>query len=121
MEAAEYDITIDRGSEWSKVLELLDANDDPVDLAAVFFKGEAKDVNGISPAAIPLTFDLVTDGSDGRVTASFPLAQTLLFKQDEVYTYDIFARFGAAGNNDWDRLLFGVATIRFNITPIIPA
>ena len=114
-------ITIDRGSEWSKVLELLDADDAAIDISGVLFKGEAKNVNGITPAAVPLSFELVTDGSDGRVLASFPLAQTLLFNGDDAYTYDIFARFGAAGDNDWDRLIFGTATIRYNITPITSA
>lgn len=114
-------ITIDRGSEWAKVLELLDADDNPVDVSGVLFKGEAKNVTGITPAAVAMSFSLATDGLDGRVIASFPLAQTLLFNGEEDYTYDIFARFGAAGDNDWDRLIFGTATIRYNITPITPA
>lgn len=111
MNAANYNITIDRATDYGFVLTVNDLAGDPADISEVDFYGDIRETD-TKRQAVEFTFALVTDGADGQVSISLPKEDTKLLREATSYEYDVFADL-AAGRA---RLLEGTVTVRNNRT-----
>jgi hypothetical protein len=111
---ANLDITIDRGADWTHVWTVKTRDGSPVDLSDSVFAGQIRDPHAIKDvAAAVFTFDLVTDGTDGKVRVTLPSAQSLLLRFDRAYEYDMFMTLGTVRY----RPLWGRCDVNRNYTP----
>lgn len=117
--AANYDLTIDRATEYSFVLTIQDELSQLLDLSEdTSFYSDIRETN-TKKEVVSFTPVLIDAGLSGQVSFNLSEANTLVLKPTQSYEYDIFMiRFGKS-----KRLLFGSVTVRSNITkgePIDP-
>ena len=126
MIAANFDITIDRASDWSIVLTIKDAygtainleTDTDVGSPIVYkyaFTGEVRN-KATKKEVVSFTFDQTTNGDTGKLGISLSKANTLLLREPDTYEYDIFMADTAANPDTFTRLLEGDFTVRNNFT-----
>jgi hypothetical protein len=118
MNAARYDITIDRAAEYNFVLTIENQLGNPIDLdtgTPATFYGDIR--NAVTKQKIVSFSPTILDGgNNGQVALGLTEAQSLLFEAGGFYEYDIFMVLATVTR----RLLFGSVTIRQNITKGVP-
>lgn len=116
MNAAKYDITIDRASEYDFILTVQNYSGNPVDLSmGTSFYSDIRE--SISKKEI-MSFNAVPIIAEGNNRVSFRLleSQTLALNPNKKYEYDIFmVREGVT-----TCLLYGSISVRANITKGLP-
>ena len=119
MLAANYDITIDRATEYSFVLTIQDELQQLIDLSEdTFFYSDIRETN-TKKEVVSFVPILIDAGLTGQVSFNLSEANTLVLKPTQSYEYDIFMQRGSKTK----RLLYGSVTVRANITkgqPIDP-
>lgn len=119
MNAAKYDIIIDRASEYDFVLTILNQDKQPVDLSEnTSFYSDIRETN-TKKEIISFNPILIDGGQDGQVSFNLPEEDTLLLNPNRVYEYDVFMRRDGVTRS----LLYGSVSVRANITkgqPIDP-
>lgn len=116
MNAAKYDITIDRASEYDFILTIQNYSQFPIDLSEnVVFYSDIREV--VSKKIITsFSYSFPNQGTDGRVSLSLPESSTLLLNPNKKYEYDIFM----ARGEETTCLLYGSVFVRANITKGVP-
>ena len=115
MLAANYDITIDRATEYSFVLTIKNQTGAFVDIGANTFYSDIRD-SVTKKEVVSFTATILDDGDNGQVAFTLTEAQTLLLKPTGSYEYDIFMQRSGV----MERLLYGSVSARANITKGVP-
>jgi len=111
MLAANYNITLDRGADYSFVLTLNSPAGTPVNITGATFDSDIRDVKTKAEAGV-LVGSVTTAGS-GIATFSMTAANTKLLRAGTgLYEYDIFMSLGTSPNIVKRRLLYGSFTLR---------
>lgn len=111
--AANHNITIDRGADWSKVLVIANNNGAPVSLANTVWKGEIKDPNDpLERVVATFAFDIISGGTTGQVRITLTKAESLKLQKKTYYTYDWFVSLNGVNV----RLLEGEIDLQINTT-----
>jgi hypothetical protein len=107
MLAANYNITLDRGADYSFVLTLNSPAGTPVVITGAGFDSDVRDVKTKAQAGV--LSGVVTTGASGIATFSMIAADTKLLRAGTgLYEYDIFMTLGGVKR----RLLYGSFTLR---------
>jgi len=119
MNAAKYDITIDRAAEYDFVLTIQNQLQQNVDLSqdTSFYSDIRETVT--KKEVISFNPILITSGEDGQVSFNLQEEDTLLLSPNKAYEYDIFMQRSGVTTC----LLYGSVIVRANITkgsPIDP-
>ena len=120
MLAANYDITIDRATQYSFVLTIQNQLKQPIDLdppAAdpYAFYADVRET-ATKKEIVSFSATILDGGDNGQVAFNLSEANTLLLKPSTEYEYDIFMQ----RNGVMERLLYGSVTVRANITKGAP-
>lgn len=111
MFAANYNIVLDQGADWSIVLTLNDSNGDPVNLNGATFVGEVRELETLVRAA-EFTLTASSPTTLGQLTIALTDTQTASFTRTDGYIYDIFWTKSGIRN----RLLEGTVTVRNQVS-----
>lgn len=109
MLAANYNITIDRATDYSFVLTINNLNGVAVNLTGDSFEGDIRFVVGKSQA---LEFSFANGGSNGQVNITLTAAQTKQLRAGTDYEYDVFIIRSAGNGGRTIRLIEGTVTVR---------
>ena len=118
MAAAENNITIGRGTDYSFELTILNSLGVAVDLSsgtADALKCEIRLGVG-KPLVARFSTAFSTDGSNGKVVFTLPDTETVKLDSRRSYKYDIYWTDALTGNVD--RLIYGVVTVEGNISAL---
>lgn len=122
MIAANFDITIDRATDWSIVLTIKDAYGTAINLNATYggssvkyiFAGEIR--NKLTKKEVAV-FDLTKlAGTTGVLTIGLTKAKSSLLREADTYEYDIFLVDQEPVTDTYTRLLEGDCFVQNNIT-----
>lgn len=118
MAAAENNITIGRGTDYSFELTIQDSLSVAVDLSSGTAAALKCDIRrGVGkPLEARFNTAFSTDGSDGKVTFTLPDTETIKLNPRHRYEYDIYWTDAVTGNID--RLIYGVVTVEGNISAL---
>lgn len=109
MNAAQYDITIDRAAEYNFTVTVQNPAGSPVDLSGATIYAEVRDYNTKSQVAVFSSASSVL--ASGQIVLSLTEADTKLMNAKTRYEWDLFiVRSGSVT----ERLLFGDLTCRQN-------
>lgn len=119
MEAAQYDLTIDRAAEYRFTLTIKDRSGALVDISG---RGFYADIREKATKKTATTFTATITGSPtvGEVVLSLTEANTLLLNESTEYDWDLFMVTGSVPTQSTERLLYGDVFVRQNITKGIP-
>ncbi len=119
MNAAQYDLVIDRAAEYRFVLTIKNRGGSPISLTGNGFHADIREKKTKKTAA---TFSpsITAAPTVGEVLLSLSEANTLLLNHNTEYEWDLFRVVGSAPNQSTERLLYGDVTVRQNITKGIP-
>jgi hypothetical protein len=126
MIAANFDITIDRATDWSIVLTIKDTYGVAINLETITsagppivykydFTGEIRN-KVTKKEVVSFTFDKTTNGDTGQLGISLSKANTLLLREQDTYEYDIFMADTAVNPDTFTRLLEGDCFVQNNTT-----
>lgn len=107
-----HNITINQGSDYSEIFDLLHANNDVVDLT--LYTGASQMRKTYSSSAAAATFTVTHNSAGGAVTIALSSAATNELEPGR-YFYDIELRDSA---NSVSRILEGEATVTAGMTRI---
>ena len=86
--AATYNTSVDRNSDWIKVLTIQDSGGVAVNIGAATFEGVIKAGAG-KPTIATLAFTLISSGTGGQVSIQLTDTESLKLAPDQTYRYEI--------------------------------
>ena len=111
MSAAQYDLSISCGEDFSFTLRVLDAFDDPIDFSGSSFVAEIREEHK-KPLVAAFT---VTDEGDGTLKFSLTNEQTKALSTTRQYKWDFF---WTKTDNTVIKLLYGTVNAVPNISNV---
>lgn len=112
MFAATYNLTVDRASTWSMVLTLKDPSGAPINYTSVGnFTGHVR-LGYTNAKVAQFTFTAIGATTNGQLSMSLPVSETIKLTPDTEYEYDVFLALSGVTT----KLLTGSLTCRANIT-----
>lgn len=112
MLAANYDITLDRGADYSFVLTIQNQAGVAVDITGATFYADVREVTS-KKEVLDLTPAILAPATNGQVTITITKAQTKTLRAGEgIYEWDIFMDRSSLRT----RLLYGSLTARAQTT-----
>ena len=118
MNAAQYDLVIDRAAEYNFTLTLKNRSGAVVNLTGKTFYGAIIE-NATSKNVASFTAT-VTAPASGEVILALTELQTLALNHNTDYSWDLFVVTGTPPSQSTERLLFGSVTVRKNFKKGIP-
>jgi hypothetical protein len=111
MNAANYDIIIDRAAFFRMSLTIYDDTGSTVDVSTATFYADIRD-KSTKKEITQFSIGPLSDGADGKVYIDLPEVSTKLLTEFNSYEYDLFM----IRSGKTSRLLVGDVIVRNNIT-----
>mgnify|MGYP007100041984 CR=1 FL=1 len=119
MNAAQYDLIIDRAAEYRFTLTIKDRSGALVSITGRNFYSDIRE-KATKKTAVSFTPTITAAPTVGEVVLSLTEENTLLLNENIEYEWDLFMVTGSVPSQTTERLLFGNVVVRQNFTKGVP-